>query len=64
MNIANQILSVCAWLTIFQPALVPPPSQSSTDEEVDQYFQTVEESEYDADLETSDSSDSENVCIV
>ena len=54
IRIANQIVCVCAWLTNFQPALIPPPSDSSV-EEVDEYFQKMEsESDYDADTEMSD----------
>ena len=59
MRLANQIVSVCAWLTNFQPALIPPPSQCSTEDEVDRYFLTVEDSEYDADSENSETSDTE-----
>ena len=38
-HIANQVVSVCAWLTNFLPPLVPPPtekeiSDSSTDDEL------------------------------
>ena len=55
IRIANQIVSVCAWLTNFQPALIPPPSDSSVEEEVEEYFQTLDsESDYDADTELSD----------
>ena len=35
IRIANQIVCVCAWLTNFQPALIPPSSDSSV-EEVDE----------------------------
>ena len=59
MRLANQIVSVCAWLTNFQPALIPPPSQCSTEDKVDRYFLTVEDSEYDADSENSETSDTE-----
>ena len=57
IRIANQIVSVCAWLTNFQPALIPLPADSSEDD-VDNYFKSVllsdTETEYDADCELSD----------
>ena len=57
IRIANQIVSVCAWLTNFQPALIPIPIDSS-EEEVDDYFRSVlltdSETEYEADCELSD----------
>ena len=57
IRVANQIVSVCAWLTNFQPALVPLSSNNSTEEEVVSYFQSLEDSEYDADSESSDVGD-------
>ena len=54
IRIANQIVCVCAWLTNFQPALVPLPSDSSMEDEVDSYFQSIEDSDCDADSEESD----------
>lgn len=55
IRVANQIVSVCAWLTNFQPALNPLPSDCKTEDEVDTYFRSLdEESEYDADSEASD----------
>ena len=39
---ANQIVCVCAWLTNFHPALIPPPLSSSENKEVDEYFETLE----------------------
>ena len=53
VRLANSIVSVCAWLVNFQPALIPLPGDTSTDE-VDRYFQTLEDSDYDADSEASD----------
>ena len=48
-------MSVCAWLTNFQPALVPCQQDCEEDEdEVDKYFET-----YNDEL-TSSSSDSED----
>jgi len=38
----NQIVCVCAWLTNFQPALIPPPHTSSENAEVKEYFNTLE----------------------
>ena len=48
-RIANQIISMCAWLVNFQPVLIPPPSGDL--EVVDLCFTTLssEESDYDAD---------------
>ena len=51
-RLANQIVCVCAWLTAFQPSLVPlPESQSDidSDTEVDNYFESLFDSDYDAD---------------
>ena len=51
-RIANQIISVCAWLVNFQSVLIPPPSGDL--EEVDLYFTTLSSEEsYDADTECS-----------
>lgn len=57
IHIENQIVSVCAWLTNIQPALVPLPSDSSMEDKVTSYFWSVEDSDYDADSEASDVSD-------
>lgn len=38
----NQIVCVCAWLTNFHPALIPPPLTSSENAEVEEYFNTLE----------------------
>ena len=54
-RLANQVVCVCAWLTSFQPALVPPPStDSETESEVEDYFDSVYESDYDADSESDE----------
>ena len=49
------VVSVCAWLTNFEPGLVPPPVNDYEEEQVDQYFKALLESEsdieYDADTE-------------
>ena len=55
-RIANQIVSVCAWLTNFQPALNPIPSDDDS-ESVEQYFESLYSSDYDADTELSDIED-------
>ena len=54
-RIANQMVSVCAWLVNFQPVLIPPPLT----DDVKQYFQSCygTDSEYDADSEQSDEAD-------
>ena len=54
IRIANQIVSVCAWLTNFQPVLIPLSGHSNVEEEVEAYFQSIEDSDYDADSEMSD----------
>ena len=33
-RIANQVISVCAWLTNFLPPLVPPPMEKQTDSDI------------------------------
>ena len=44
----NQIVHVCAWLTNFHLALIPPPLTSSENSEVEEYFQTLKsESDFD-----------------
>lgn len=48
------VVSVCAWLTNFEPVLVPPPVSDYNEGEVDQYFRAVLDSEYDADTELTD----------
>ena len=58
IRIANQIVSVCAWLTNCQPVLIPLVSDSSTEEEVEKYFQSIDsDSDYDADSEMTDNDD-------
>ena len=56
IRISNQIVCVCTWLTNFQPALVPFPSNSDVEDEVDQYFHSIEDSDYDTDSEESSES--------
>lgn len=57
-RLANQIISVCAWLTNFQGVLVPT-TGSQPEDDVDDYPKQAFEldSEYDAD--ESDTSDSD-----
>ena len=55
-RLANQIVCVCAWLTNFHPALLPPPI-SASETEVEDYFQSLtseSESEAGSDLCDSD----------
>lgn len=37
-RLCNQIICVCAFLSNFQPALVPPSSQDFTEVDVEDYF--------------------------
>ena len=54
---------MCAWLTNFQPALIPLSGDSSVDE-VHRYFQSLEEDgDYDANSEISSSEDEEQTFI-
>ena len=55
-RIANQIVSVCAWLTNFQPALIPIPSDDDSNS-VEEYFESLYSSDYDADTELSNVED-------
>ena len=51
-RLSNQIVCVCAFLSNFNPALVPPPTDLS-ESDVEEYFQGLEDSdEYDADTES------------
>ena len=53
IRLLNQVVCVCAWLTNFQPVLVPPPVEAS-DEEISEYFQKLEE---DSDITDQESDD-------
>lgn len=57
-RLANQIVCVCAWLTSFQPSIIPlPVSQDiDSDSEVEDYFNTLYDSDYDADNSEDDDS--------
>ena len=57
IRIADQIFSLCAWLTNFQPVLIPL-TRDTCEDDVEKYFQSID-SDYDADSESSDSSDHE-----
>ena len=54
-RIANQIVSVCAWLVNFQAVVIPTPP-ATEDMDIKQYFQSYysADSDYDADSEQSD----------
>lgn len=58
IRLADMVVSVCAWLTNFEPVLVPPPVDDHVEEKVDEYFKSVLDSEsdidYDADTESND----------
>lgn len=62
IRLADMIVSVCAWLTNFEPVSVPS-AVNDRQEEVDQYFQSIldskSDSEYDADTELTDHDDSD-----
>ena len=54
-RIANQIVCVCAWLVNFQPALIPPgPPPTNESDDIEQYFESLYSTDYDADSELSD----------
>ena len=53
-RLANQIVCVCAWLTSFQPSLVPPPQNDDVDSDVESYFDAIDDSDYDADESEDD----------
>ena len=56
-RIINQVLCVCAFLTNFMPALVPPP-ENVQDREVEDYFQDLSsDSDYDEVSEDEDLQD-------
>lgn len=57
-RLANQIISVCAWLTNFQGVLVPT-AGSQPDEDVDDYLKHAFESDSDYDADESDTCDSD-----
>lgn len=59
-RLANQIVSVCAWLTNFQPSLVPLPDIDPSEDSVEKYFLSLsDDSDYNADSEGSEGSDEE-----
>ena len=44
IRLANHIVSVCAWLTNFQPALISPSMQTEKeDTQVEEYFQNIDD---------------------
>ena len=48
----NHIVCVCAWLTNFHPALIPPPLTTSENSDVEEYFNNLES---ETDIESMDS---------
>ena len=52
IRLANQIVCVCAWLSNFQPALVPAPTELS-ETEVDDYFQALDDSDFSSDSDSN-----------
>ena len=58
IRLLNQVVCICAWLTNFQPVLVPPPMEAS-DEEISEYFQKLEDSDI-TDQESDD--ECEHLC--
>ena len=54
-RLSNQIVCVCAWLTNFHPAVVPLSDNDQSDEDVVvNYFESLYESDYDADTDESE----------
>lgn len=45
IHLADMAMSVCVWLTNFEPLLVPPPIDSCERDKVDQYLESVLHSE-------------------
>ena len=54
------MVSVCTWLSKFEPVLVPP-SDDCEEDEVDQYFKYILESESDVEYEEC-STDKDDLC--
>ena len=50
--LANQIVCVCAWLSNFEPALVPAPTELS-ETEIDDYFQACDDSDFSSDSDSN-----------
>ena len=53
--LTNQIISVCAFLTNFQPVLIPFPAEGTGDGDVESYFEQLSDSEHDTDCSESES---------
>jgi len=53
-RIANQIVSVCAWLVNFQPVLIPPYAESKEDTDAYLLTQFSSDTDHEADTELSD----------
>ncbi len=61
-RLTNQIVCVCAWLTSFQPSLVPLPDTNQegfNDSDIEEYFDRIYDSDYDADDSELDDIDDE-----
>ena len=56
IRLADQIFSVCAWLTNFQPVLIPVARDLGSEDDVQEYFQSLD-TDYDADSGSSESAD-------
>ena len=54
-RLTNQIISVCAFLTNFQPGLIPLPAEGTGDGDVESYFEQLSDSEHDTDCSDSES---------
>ena len=54
-RLTNQIISICAFLTNFQPVLIPLPAEGTGDGDVESYFEQLSDSEHDTDCSDSES---------
>ena len=54
-RLTNQIIFVCAFLTNFQPVLIPLPAEGTGDGDVESYFEQLSDSEHDTDCSDSES---------
>ena len=50
-RLANQIVFICAFLTNFLPALVPLPKTSYSEDEVEDYFKQLSDSDSDSEFD-------------
>ena len=56
-RLSNQIVCICAFLSNFLPALVPQPPKSFSEDEVDNYFQGLSDTEDELTSESENESD-------